>query len=460
MAPKKVSAPPKVTAPVPKGLVKAVPMKVVVSPKSVFPKKNPAQLVSKPTPMPPPEKKKKKHHKEQPGYLASWLGGIDTSAYLAEATNYYSAASSAVQGYASKTGLKLAGAEEEKDESEKLESTPKPPLSPPVKPIPVLPKSIFPKTVVISKGPVSVPSAVPPKASSGLARLFTGLGSSAKAPTSAVAKPPVPVAALPPKRIPLRPVPAILIPQKSFVPPPHSSDPITRVPPKRAAPVAMSAAELRTTDTTFATPDEDVIIARRDQVVQEGNNHLIMPGWDVPGHVSSLHPAVQARHSSDGDAAMGSVGLLEAAGVESPYDLAFNSGVDKIIASRQFLQAVKNGRDDTRVSEEVVKREVPLRNVFAPSLDNTGTVCYLPPARRTCAHCGFFKDCCICGFKLPKVCATNPLEAVKIRRALEGQPGRSSMDSPDHSDGEGEPVAPVNKSLVIRKPEYNSSSSR
>jgi hypothetical protein len=423
---------------------KAPAAKAPVAKKAPGVPKKAAPIAPKKAAVAPPEatppKKKKKKKKDDTDYFSSWFSGIDTTAYIAQANEYYAAASNAVQGY-----VKPATVEEEEDEEEEEVVVTKATVAKTT----AAPK-IVPKPVPVGSPPDPT---VVPKKPSGLARFFTR--SSAKAPSAATVEPD-PVVSVVPKKIPPRPSEARVPGTEDTPASAAPSVPIVRVPPKRPPP-AKSSAEVSAA-TEMLLGEEDAILAHRNYVVeQQSKTFCPMPPMDnLKLPPVRRHPSVAARRSSDGDTAMG---VTKLAGVDDPFDFAYQHEIDRVIASREFLDAVKRAQGSVVPSGgDPGEPIMDLSRPFSPALDNTSTVMYLPHA--TCLHCGFFRHSCICGVPRPQLKVANPVDAARARREMEQtSPQRRSpdlVDSPGYSDDEGEHVSVVMKSGGIQKPQTKS----
>ena len=388
-----------------------------------------------PPPVKPPEdpkakkKKKKKEEESYAGMVTNWFNGIDTTQYMGTANSYLesakTAAATAVTNYAP-TSIQgaLGGAE---------------PPAPP-KPVPKQPPPVVTKQVVPTSG-------VPKK--SLLGGLF-GVGKSSD---------PIKKAAVVPPKAASVPKSTASIPGAIFD---ETSDSGTatplivklgpRIPPKPDGPVSKTAADLRKAmeNVRIGGFDDEPLQKQRDLIVNNEPGPLLMEFNKLRGPDERLHPQVAPRRASDGDQPVGADAayygaLADVAGMEDPLDFVERSGIERVIHSRQFVQAMKQSLSDSKggvARSHVLGDHYPPINTegrpISPSQDNMQTVAFLPHSSNMCIRCGFFAYACICHDEKTRKASWNPLDASRRRREhATRRTSHGNSDSPDNSEDEG-----------------------
>ena len=440
---------------------KAKPKAPVMTPKSGGKLPPPKKAVVKPPPPPvePPDdtktKKKKKKKKEEESYagmVTNWFNSIDTSQYVGTANAYLetakAAANSAVTNYAptSVQGALGTGTGE---------------VSAPPKPVP---KQPAPAPVVAKK--VVAPSA-PVVKKSALGGLF-GVGKAPAGPKKAVVGP-KPAASGPKIAPTIIPSPAVRFDETS-----ESGTETSlivklgpRVPPKPDGPVLNSAADLRKAmeNLRIGGFDDEPLNKHRDLIVNNEPGPIIMEFEKLRPPEERLHPQVAPRRASDGDGPVGADAayygaLADVAGMEDPLDFVERSGIDRVIHSRQFVEAMKQSLVNSKgaISPSNVLGDFhPTTHVegrpISPSQDNMKTIAFLPLRSNMCAACGLFSYACICYNQKPQKPTWDPLEASRRRKEhARRRSSHGSADSPENSQDEG---SPPNIITVNHKPRLN-----
>ena len=403
-----------------------------------------------PPPVSPPEdakaKKKKKKKKEEDSYagmVTNWLSGIDTTQYMGTANSYLdsakAAAASAVTNYAP-TSIQGAFGDQSGEAA-------------PPRPVPKPPPAVAKKVVPAS--------GVPKK--SILGGLF-GVGKSAG---------PVKKAVVAPKALP-KMTPSIPSQDAVFeeVSDPGTTTPLIvklgpRVPPKPDGPVLNTAADLRKAmeNIRIGGFDDEPLTKRRDMIVNNEPGPALMEFEKLRPPDDRLHPEVAPRRASDGDEPVGADAayygaLADVAGMEDPLDFVERSGIERVIHSRQFVQAMRQSLTESKGG---VARSTVLGDTYppvymegrpiSPSQDNMNTVAFLPHRSNMCTGCGLFAYACICHDDKHNKASWNPLDASRRRRQqAKRRTSHGNGDSPENSQDEG---SPPNIVTVNQRPRLN-----
>ena len=326
-------------------------------------------------------------------------------------------------------------------------------------------------------GPKPVPAKAPPAPAAKSRGIFGGLfgGGAKQAPApvskSVVVKKAVPVAvkkapvmkANPVKAPPVRTAPASVRAAPVIQPPaprPPAVDP--NASPRQRAPgraPCASAAELRKEmeagDDVEGELEEDAVLARRDHIVQAMASPHFMPFTDVRKPLSRLHPSVIPRKRGgepiDATRDTVEVPVLADEVMEDPSAVGHLHGIDKVIQSRKFIQAMRESLKHPikspkgplpRISEN--GRLVADGQAISPMQENITSVSFLPAPFAVCQVCGLYEHSCICR-------AVPTTKRVVPRRALSPVESSRSDDSEDsdNSDGEG-PIGSISVSSAPR----------
>jgi len=390
-------------------------------------------------------KKKKKKEDEDivssyTGMVSNWWNGLDTSQYKETANSYLNDAQSTMAAYM--------------------------PASAPIPPPPKAAAAPTPKAVAAPPPTRIAPPPVEP--TEGKKSFFSGLFGVGK--QGASVEPVVEEEVVPITRdIPSRRVKGKLSPSFTKVMQSQGGDEGEgghaivllgeRVAPKPEGPVARSAEELRKAMVSVRIGgfDDEPLVKRRDEIVNRQTGPYLMTFDQNRIGSTRRHPQVAPRRSSDGDEPVGEDqneylnALTDAACLEDPMDFVGRTGIDRVVHSRQFVNAMKRSLSEARTvlpqatsfGEHVFVGDRPL----SPTQEHISTIPFFPPRSKVCSRCGFFDYACVChvtrGAKV-ETGSFSPIEAYEHKQEIQKQHNRISCrkntDSPPNSQDEGEPA--------------------
>lgn len=209
------------------------------------------------------------------------------------------------------------------------------------------------------------------------------------------------------------------------------SKPRERAPGK---PPVTSAEDLRKENEKIAEErDIATLIARRDDVVNVKPGQRVMEFNELRPSPVRIHPSVVPRQ--DGDDPRNTAILSHI--VSDPLLVTKNSGVDKVMQSRQFIDAMKRSVRSSRVridelslsSSRYVQPVEPDRAI-SPMHDNISTIAFLPSPSNICETCGLYSTACICE-TVKRMTRIQPPNRNILDRLLARMPGQDQGDPDD-----------------------------
>ena len=209
------------------------------------------------------------------------------------------------------------------------------------------------------------------------------------------------------------------------------SKPRERAPGK---PPVTSAEDLRKENQKI-TEEKDIssLVARRDNVVNFKPGQRIMEFNDLRPLPVRIHPSVAPRQ--DGDDPRNTAILSHI--VSDPLLVTKNSGVDKVMQSRQFIDAMKRSVrssrmriDDLSLSSSRYVQPVEPDRPISPMHDNISTVAFLPSPSSLCETCGLYVNACICE-TVKRMTRMQPPNRNILDRLLARMPGQDREDPDD-----------------------------
>ena len=141
--------------------------------------------------------------------------------------------------------------------------------------------------------------------------------------------------------------------------------------------------------------DESVLLARRDHVVNSLPGKHQMEFNDLRPLPVQVHPSVAPRQTVDDPRNTAILSEI----VEDPGLVTAGNAVDKVLQSRQFIEAMRRSVDSSKAAAENVKSsKIPVgpRRPISPMQDNISSVMFLPSPSGVCETCGLYISSCIC----------------------------------------------------------------
>lgn len=228
-------------------------------------------------------------------------------------------------------------------------------------------------------------------------------------------------------------------------PPPRdpNASPRQRPPGK---PPAASAQELRNDSSVPAEKDDELVLIKRDLIVKSTAATPLMPFTLARKPITRLHPSVMPRHeglSSEDTALISDV-------VEDPDFRKEATGVDKIIQSRQFIEAMRKSLEQSKaqINLSTNSPRLPFHapggdRPISPMQENISSVAFLPLPYEMCRTCGFYRHSCVCSS------GRVPSQAQTLRRGLQRVVDRIDSPASVPSD-EGEGVEAIPARVYLR----------
>lgn len=217
-------------------------------------------------------------------------------------------------------------------------------------------------------------------------------------------------------------------------PPPKDPNASPRQRPPGKPPVS-SVKELRGETDVPAERDDEIMILKSELIVKSNPPTPLMPFLVPRKPQTRLHPSVTPRSEGLRSEETALISDL----VDDPLRMKELSGVDKIIQSRQFIDAMRKSlalsKQEVKVHAKVNRSPMPSLvgdRPISPVHDNITTVAFLPLPYDMCRNCGFYKQACVCSSRRNH----SPLQ--KLRRGL--QRVVDKIDSPasvPSDDGNG-----------------------
>jgi len=207
--------------------------------------------------------------------------------------------------------------------------------------------------------------------------------------------------------------------------PPRDPNASPRQRPPGKPPVS-SSQELRNETNVPTERDDELIVLKRDLIVNAVHPTPLMPFTTARKPITRLHPSVTPRQEGLSTEETALISDL----VDDPISRRELSGVDKIIHSRQFIDAMRKSLErpkhqgDNLPRSERFSLPVPSGDrPISPVHENISTVAFLPLPYDMCRRCGLYQHSCVCS----GILQISP--ALKLRRGL--QRSVDKVDSPD-----------------------------
>lgn len=141
--------------------------------------------------------------------------------------------------------------------------------------------------------------------------------------------------------------------------------------------------------------DESVLLAKRDHVVNSLPGKRHMEFNDLRPLPVQVHPSVAPRQTVDDPRNTAILSEI----VQDPGLVTAGNAVDKVLQSRQFIEAMRRSVDSSKSAVENVKSsKMPIgpRRPISPMQDNISSVMFLPSPSGVCETCGLYTSSCIC----------------------------------------------------------------
>lgn len=141
--------------------------------------------------------------------------------------------------------------------------------------------------------------------------------------------------------------------------------------------------------------EETLLVTKRDMFVNGPTVMKAIPFNELRQPSATLHPSVRPRQSPTDPRNTAIVSEI----VDDPTLVTAGRGIDKVLESRQFIEAMKrnlgHGKTRPRVESTFVNPVVPDAPI-SPSQDHISTVAFLPSPTKACRRCGLYETACIC----------------------------------------------------------------